>query len=44
MQTKPSVRQQVKDHVLVWLVNNPDHAIRIHKAGQTVKRWWNGGS
>jgi hypothetical protein len=41
IKTKPSPVQQLKDHVLVWLVNNPDHAVRIHRVTSAVKRWWN---
>jgi len=40
VETKPTIRQQVHDHVVVWLVNNPDHAVRIHRATQALKRWW----
>lgn len=39
MQTKPTPVQQVKDHVLMWLLNNPEHAVRIHRATQAAKKW-----
>jgi hypothetical protein len=39
MQTKPTIRQQVTDHVLQYLVNNPDHARVIHTVTQKVKAW-----
>ena len=41
-QTKPTPAQQLKDHVVVWLVNNPDHAVRIHRVTQALRRWWEG--
>ena len=39
MQTKPSVKQQMKDHLIVWLVNNPEHAIRLDKVRRKVREW-----
>ncbi|MGB6500095.1 MAG: hypothetical protein WBG19_01645 [Thermoplasmata archaeon] len=39
METKPSVRQQLKDHVIMWLLNNPEHAIRLDKARRKVAEW-----
>jgi len=38
-QTKPSPVQQLKDHALVWLLNNPDHAIRIERVRRKVLEW-----
>ena len=37
--TKPTAAQQLKDHVLVWLLNNPDHAVRIDKLRRKVREW-----
>jgi hypothetical protein len=39
MQTKPSPVQQLKDHAILWLLNNPEHAIRIEKARKRVREW-----
>ena len=38
-QTKPTVVQQLKDHTIMWLLNNPEHAIRIEKARRKVTEW-----
>ena len=38
-QTKPTPAQQLKDHVLVWLLNNPDHAVRIDKVRRKLRAW-----
>ena len=38
-QTKPTPAQQLKDHVVVWLVNNPDHAVRIDKVRRKLRTW-----
>ena len=39
MQTKTTVKQQIKDHVLIYLLNNPEHAIRIDKVRRQLKSW-----
>lgn len=38
-QTKPSVKQQLTDHLMVWLVNNPDHAVRLNKVREKLRAW-----
>ena len=38
-QAKPTVAQQAKDHAIMWLLNNPDHAIRIDRVRRKVREW-----
>jgi hypothetical protein len=39
MQTKPTPVQQLKDHAIMWLLNNPEHAVRIEKVRRKVQGW-----
>ena len=39
MQVKQSVRDQLKDHLVVWLVNNPDHAVRLDRVRRRLREW-----
>jgi len=38
-QTKPKLLDQLKDHFVVWAVNNPEHAIRLDKVRRKVREW-----